>query len=40
MTSHDMISAESTYGSFITLLKVTVPVIAITVLIILVLIAE
>jgi len=40
MASHDMETAEKTYGSFITLLKVAIPVLAITTLIVLVLIAE
>lgn len=40
MASQDMESAERTYGNFTTLLKVAIPVIAITTLIILVLIAD
>jgi len=40
MASHDMKSAEKTYGSFIGLLKWTVPVLAILTLIILVLISD
>ncbi len=40
MASHDMETAEKTYGSFITLLKVAIPVLAIATLIVLVLIAE
>lgn len=40
MTSQDMKSAQGTYGSFITLLRVAVPVIAITALIVITLIAD
>ncbi len=40
MASHDMKSAEKTYGGFISLLKWSVPLIAIITLIVIALIAE
>jgi hypothetical protein len=40
MASHDMKSAEKTYGGFISLLKWSVPVIAIITLLVIALIAE
>ena len=40
MASHDMKSANKTYGSFITLLKVSIPVIAVMTFIVLALIAD
>lgn len=40
MASHDMKSAEKTYGGFISLLKWSVPVIAIITLFVIALIAE
>ena len=40
MASHDMKSAEKTYGGFINLLKWSVPLIAIITLVVVVLIAE
>ena len=40
MTTHDMDDARKTYGSFMSLLKWSVPIIAITVFIVLMLIAE
>lgn len=40
MASQDMEAAERTYGNFITLLKVAIPALAITALIVLVLIAD
>ena len=40
MASQDMKAAESTYGSFINLLKWSVPIIAVITAIVLVLIAE
>ncbi len=40
MASHDMKSAEKTYGGFISLLKWSVPIIAVITLIVIALIAE
>ena len=40
MASQDMETAERTYGNFITLLKVAIPVLAIATLMIIVLIAD
>lgn len=40
MASHDMKSANKTYGGFISLLKWSVPVIAVVTLFVLTLIAE
>ncbi|QIG53401.1 aa3-type cytochrome c oxidase subunit IV [Altererythrobacter sp. BO-6] len=40
MASHDMKSAEKTYGSFITLLKWSVPIIALIALFVITLIAD
>lgn len=40
MASHDMDSANKTYGSFIGLLKWSVPLIAIITLVVIMLIAE
>lgn len=40
MASHDMKSAEKTYGGFINLLKWSVPLLAILTLVIIVLISE
>lgn len=40
MASHDMKSAEKTYGGFISLLKWSIPVIAIITFIVLTLIAD
>jgi hypothetical protein len=40
MASHDMKSAEKTYGGFISMLKWAIPVIAIATLIVIALIAE
>ena len=40
MASHDMKSANKTYGGFISLLKWSVPIIAIIALIVITLIAE
>jgi len=40
MASHDMKSAEKTYGGFITLLKWSIPIIAVITLVVIILIAE
>lgn len=40
MASHDMKSANKTYGGFISLLKWSVPIIAVVTLFVLMLIAE
>lgn len=40
MASHDMKSANKTYGSFISLLKWSVPILAIITLFVIMLIAE
>lgn len=40
MASHDMKSANKTYGGFITLLRVAIPVIAVITLIVLTLISD
>lgn len=40
MASHDMKSAQKTYGGFITMLKWSIPVIAIITLFIIMMIAE
>lgn len=40
MASHDMKSAEKTYGGFISLLKWAIPVIAVITLFVIILIAE